>query len=155
MAGACIQKPAASVQVNPTNPTGTNSTSGVMMGLGAQATPVAFTPSGTGIVDVTITGVEVISAGAAGSTTVGGRYGTGTAPANGAADTGTHFGPASDMQFRMANVSATAGTPFTIKGRVALTAGTKYWFDLFVDQAVGTNTGGPVTIAVIIEELVS
>jgi hypothetical protein len=142
--------PAASAGFAPANPTGTaNNTTGVMMGLGSTIT---YTPTGSGKVLVNLAGVAAISAGAAGSFTLGARFGTGTAPANGAAATGTAFGPASDMQVRCQAVAAGVGAPFSIPARLSLTPATAYWFDFLVIQNVGTNTGGPVSVTAVIAE---
>jgi hypothetical protein len=152
-AQGAVVLPAASAGFAPSNPTGTsNSSTGVMMGLGST---IAYTPTGSGKVLINLAGVAAMSAGAAGSFTVGARFGTGTAPTNGAAATGTAFGPASDMQVRCANVSAAAGTPFAIPARLSLTPATAYWFDILVIQAVGTNTGGPVSVTCTIAEQLS
>lgn len=62
-------------------------------------------------------------------------YGTGTAPSNGAALTGTQVGS------QVAGNANIAGwrTPFSIGGIITgLTVGTPYWFDL----AVSTGTSG-------------
>ena len=75
----------ATQNTNATNPSGTTSTAGVMMGLGSTC---KITPAVTGRVRFTISG-SVANNNAAHSTTVGGRYGSGTAPANNAATAGT------------------------------------------------------------------
>lgn len=141
--------PAASAVFKPAAPTGTTSTTPVMMGLGSAIT---FTPAGTGIVKITVTANVIISAGVAGSVLVGGRYGTGTAPANAAAASGTVFGPATDPTIRV-GVATSAGAPLAIADRLALTAGVTYWFDLAVTQGTGSNTGGPVAVVAVLEEL--
>ena len=151
--GTWVSAPgAASVSFKPANPAGTVSTTQVMMGLGST---LLYTPAGSGVVIVTVTAVASISAGAAGAVTVGGRYGTGAAPASGVAVTGTAFGPASDPNVRVPNVSATTGTPLTIADRLALTAGTAYWFDLAVASPVGTTTAGVISICAVLEERAS
>src|SRR5258708_9986826 len=71
----------------PANPAGTVSLTAVMMGLGSTC---AITTNSSGRVLVTMTG-QARTATAAVSCTTGGRYGTGTAPVNGAAGTGSRF----------------------------------------------------------------
>src|SRR5258708_19693607 len=73
----------------PANPAGTVSLTAVMMGLGSTC---AITTNSSGRVLVTMTG-QARTATAAVSCTTGGRYGTGTAPVNGAAGTRTTFRP--------------------------------------------------------------
>lgn len=128
--------PAAPASIQPSDPTGTTSASAVMMGLGATCT---FTPSGTGQVLVTATGVFRDS-GTTGAGTIGGRYGTGTAPANGAAVSGTRFGAAAD--FSVAPTGTASGIPFCLQQVLSLTPGTTYWFDL-PTASNGTATANP------------
>jgi hypothetical protein len=126
----------------PTIPTATTSTSFVMMGLGAQGTPCRITPVVTGKVEFSISG----NMGNATNADIGTfvfAYGTGTAPANGAAATGTTPGGTGGFQGN-GNVNG-LGTPvnmlYTISG---LTPSTAYWFDL---QAKVTGGGSTVTSA--------
>src|SRR5258708_25891405 len=72
----------------PANPAGTVSLTAVMMALGSTC---AITTNSSGRVLVTMTG-QARTATAAVSCTTGGRYGTGTAPVNGAAGTGDRGG---------------------------------------------------------------
>lgn len=122
----------------PANPTGTNSATGVMMGLAA-----SITPQVTGRIKIYVTGTIVSNnnAGAGGARI---RYGTGTAPANGAALTGTAIGnPANFIQG-----SANDSTPFALVGYVTgLTAGTAHWIDVSVNtNGTGTTTISSITI---------
>jgi hypothetical protein len=142
--------PAASVAAKPANPTGTTSITAVMMGLGSSIT---FTPAGTGIVKITLTTLVQITAGSAGSVTVSGRYGTGSAPANAAAASGTTFGPATDPAVRVNTAAAGVGTPHTITDRLALTPSTPYWFDLAITSPGSGDTCLPGNIVAVIEEL--
>jgi hypothetical protein len=58
-------------------------------------------------------------------------YGTGTAPGNGAAATGTTIGGAETWSQPAAVTAADVHQPLTIPAAVAnLVAGTAYWFDL-------------------------
>lgn len=74
-AGIVLQ-PAASASFKPANTTGINQTTVVMQGLGGTVT---YTPTGSGKVIVDLIGVLSTPV-AAVSATIGGRYGTGTAP---------------------------------------------------------------------------
>jgi hypothetical protein len=113
----------AAVNAFPANPTATTSTSLVMMGLGASA-PITPNRSGT---------LLFIISGNAQNTTAGSafayqlRYGTGAAPANGAALAGTL---AATQVNDLPNSTGNA-VPFSTQGIITgLTIGTAYWFDL-------------------------
>jgi hypothetical protein len=118
---------------SPANPTGTASTTPVMMGLG-----LSITPATTGRLLVMITGMMsngTIADGASAQL----RYGTGAAPNNAAAATGTAFGKVKNM------VASTASgiQGFSLCQIVSgLTVTTAYWID------VGLNavTGGTASI---------
>jgi hypothetical protein len=112
----------------PANPTATASTTLVMMGLGATC---VYTPARTGKVLVTITcGWNTASGASVGN--IGVRYGTGTAPVNGAAVTGssTGFGggATNSFQVKAAGIGSDIGMAFA--GLLALTPNTQYWFDI-------------------------
>ena len=121
-------------QSSPTNPTGTTSTTAVMMGVAGSirmqgSKRILIMISGDISNDTTTDGVTARLS-----------YGTGTAPVNGAALTGTQVGTA---------VSFTALTgvltvPFAIQAIVSgLTLGTLYWIDL----AVAAVTGGTSSVS--------
>jgi len=120
----------AYLQTTPGNPSPTTSTSGVMMGLGATCT---FTPKTTGRMLLFLNGNFYNST--ANFSTAQAYYGSGAAPSNGAAPTGTGFG----------TVSAEQGTnevPFSNGGVVTgLSNGVTYW----VDERL-TATGGTATL---------
>lgn len=137
--------PAASA--SPSNPTATTSTSLKMMGLGAAVTPVNAAPQ----VLVIITGVAA-TATAAQSVTVGGRYGTGTAPANGAAVTGTRFGAATDPVIGP-GAAAAAGVPFTLAAVLNLSPGVPAWIDLAVSTGNASDAASVTAVGVTIAEL--
>jgi len=120
----------------PANPTAIGNTSLKMAGL-AQA----FTPSGSGQVLVIVTGTAA-TATAAQAITLGGRYGTGSAPANAAAVTGTRFGGATDQTLGPASAAA-AGIGFALTAVLQLAPGVAYWFDL----ALATANAGDVVSA--------
>jgi hypothetical protein len=119
------------------NPPAVTTTVGLMNGLGtATYGPFLFTPQFTGKVLVMIS-FFIYSNTASASLTAGMRYGTGTAPANGAANTGTGFGTAivrSGTGWTVAN----QGTFATLTGVITgLTPGTQYWFD--ISSAAGAS----------------
>ena len=117
----------SSLDASPTNPAGTSSTSAVMTGLGATC---KITPTNTGKISVSFNGNGT-------NNTIGDgyyaqlQYGTGTAPTNGAALTGTGEGA----------VTATSGTgniPFTLNANIpGLNLGTTYWLDIAQAAVLG------------------
>jgi len=93
-----------------------------MMGIAA-----AFTPTGTGKVLVVVTGFAG-TATAVQTAYTAPAYGTGGAPANGAAATGTIFGTGA-----IQGIKAQANTAFASAAFVdvlTLVPGTAYWFDI-------------------------
>lgn len=115
------------------NPTGTTS-AGVMAGLA-----VAITPVGSGRLHIVITGVLTNNTVAplVGGGTYRLYYGTGSAPANGVALTGTALGNQNSI------TANTANTPsFSLEGWVSgLAIGTPVWVDMLEGQFVaGTAT---------------
>ena len=129
----------------PTNPTGTSSTSAfVMMGLG---TTVTITPATSGKVLVIFSGTASNStSGDGGALLI--QYGTGTAPANGAALAGTQCGTAQTMT----SPSAGGKEPFSLACILAVTPGTTYWLDVAAEAATG-GTFTPFQINVSAAEL--
>lgn len=120
---------------NTSNPTGTTSATAVMMGLGST---VVFTPSTTGRVFfwcyVTLTNNTLLD-----GCTAGMRSGTGTAPANGIAVSGTQRGATKSFTSAINN----QGSMVTlVAGIVGATIGTQIWFDL----AVNAITGGTASV---------
>jgi hypothetical protein len=99
---------------------------------------------------VTVTGNTLTNTVAA-VITLGGRYGTGTAPANGGTLTGTRFGAATDQSIRAANFNA--GVPFCLNAILALTPGTAYWFDVALDTGATADTAQITSVGVTIYEL--
>lgn len=127
--------PAAPVNVKPADPTSTASTSLVMMGCGSSC---SYTPQSSGLVTVTVTGWATTLT-AVTVFTVGARYGTGTAPANGTADNLSswhRFGANGDPTPRPPVLTAYVAIAFT--DVLQLVAGTTYWFDF----ALATGTAG-------------
>jgi hypothetical protein len=113
----------ARVTAQPANPTGTTSTSFVMAGMGSTA---SVTPATSGKVAITISGQltnNTINDGC----TIRIMVGTGAAPANGAAATGTAVGTAPGQTVAAANQSL----GFSVTGlATGLTVGTPIWIDL-------------------------
>lgn len=120
---------AAPVFATPADPTGTASSTGVMMGL-AQS----ITPRGTGRVLAIVTGSMANDNAVFSGAVAGIRYGTGAAPANGAALTGTLVGgsPAVDSTVSMQRDAFAAHAVVT-----GLVPGTPYWFDLAIARVTG------------------
>ena len=127
----------ATSQATPSNPAGTTDTTGKMMGLAGTITPVS-----TGKILIIISGDianDTIADGAA----VQIRYGTGTAPANADALTGTAVGGL--VSSTNPNIAlATLTIPFSLNAVVTgLTLGTAYW----IDTGLKAITGGTATIS--------
>ena len=123
---------AGPVNFKPSDPAGTTSATLVMMGLGSTVT---YTPSSSGTCMVFVSGEVTGTAAATGG--FGGRYGTGTAPTNGAAVTGTRFGAAADPSIA-AGVAASRPGGMALTDVLTLTPGTAYWFDLALLAGSGT-----------------
>lgn len=138
---------AAHLNNDPTSPAATASTTQVMMGLGSSWT---LTPHSSGNVFIMVTGTATTNTAIA-TVKWGGRFGTGTAPVNGAADTGTHWGPGNDPSTRPS--VAAVGVPFALNAIVALTPGTTYWFDLAVSTGVAADTAAVQNLAFTVFEL--
>lgn len=123
----------ATAQSQPADPTGTTSTTMVMMGLAG-----AITPTSSGRVYFQISG-DVAQ-----STTADGAkwqlsYGTGSAPANAAALAGTQVGSNPTMTF----LTGLLKVPFCSQAIITgLTPGTAYWLDI----ALAAVTGGTATM---------
>jgi hypothetical protein len=112
------------------NPTGSASTTYVMMGLALSLAPEVATGAW-----ITADG-QITNSANNGETDVVVCYGTGTAPANGAAQTGTIVG----QPARYKSTAANDFVPFSLTSLITgLTSGTTYWIDLAV-KAVGGGT---------------
>lgn len=125
----------ATLQASPANPTGTTSASAVMMGLGSTChlTPVYSTR-----VWLKFTG-QVSNTSSAATSSYTAKFGTGTAPVNGAAATGTTIG-STIQQF-----ITTGGTASLLDGGgiiTGLTVGVAAWFDLQLAASAGTASIG-------------
>lgn len=130
------QNPVAGTLV--ASPTGIANTSGLMLGLSNLSASNIITPLLTGRVLITIQGVV------AQSTTADGafwhiRTGTGTAPSNGGALTGTQSGGQQSMTF----LTGVLKVPFSI---TTLVTGATLATALWIDLVLGTVTGGTATV---------
>ena len=128
--------PGQVVTRTPANPTAGDAATYENAGFGAIAAPNAcvMTPGSTGRVLIMWTG-NVTSNATAQTDTIQMVYGTGTAPANNTAVTGTAFGG------ELAWVSLTGQliVPFSLVGlAIGLTVGTQYYFDLATKGSAGT-----------------
>jgi hypothetical protein len=105
-----------------------------MMGLGATC---KITPVYSGRVKVEFIG-DMVNTGTATTTTNSVRFGTGTAPVNGAAPIGTVVGAALQAS---ETGSASNFVPFMNGGIITgLTPGTAVWFDLNIFGAANTTS---------------
>jgi hypothetical protein len=130
----------AVLQATPTPPTGTTSATGVMMGLG---TTCKITPVYSTRVHLAFFGNA--SQNAVSTFSIQNRFGTGTAPANGAAPTGTLIGAVASGTSPTSGYQGSFATPVIISG---LTPGTAYWFDLSLLTSGGTSTINSVSCAI-------
>jgi hypothetical protein len=130
------------INPKPVNPAGTTSTTPVMMGLA-----ISFTPLYSGRVKIIIAG-EASNNTLNDGFTVNAAYGTGAAPANGAAAIGTVVG----NTVTSTALAASELKPFTIIAVVTgLTVGTAIWVDLQLAAVTG-GTASVSNLSVIVEE---
>lgn len=126
-----LQLTSASQHATPANPGGSANTTGLMMGLGATC---KVTPTTSGRVRFTIIG-NVTNNNPNKTTTIQGRYGTGSAPSNAAALTGTLF----NNGIVWATPSGSYYAPFALEGIISgLSTGVQVWYD----ASVATNDSG-------------
>jgi len=138
---------AAPTGFTPGNPTGTTSITLVMMGLGSSCT---YTPAGSGLVVVNVTG-QVGNVTGSPADTIGPRYGTGTPPGNGASVTGTRFGTGADFSVKQPGIGQ--NVPFAFTALLALTPATGYWFDLALLTGATGDEASIVNVSMTIFEL--
>lgn len=147
-----IQTLAARQQVadfaTPADPTGTASTTFLMMGIGVS---VAFTPAAGSTRAIVLLAGQIANTNNNGITNVQMYYGTGTPPANGAAVTGTAVG--GSVSF-VATSGGGAYTPFSESVLLlSLTPGTAYWVDLAL-ASPGAGTGSVRSLDITIFSLI-
>jgi hypothetical protein len=129
----------ASLQANPTAPTGTSSGALTMMGLGSTC---KLTPNYSGRILVLFNG-SMTNSSTGGQVQSIVRWGTGTAPANGASATGTSLGALTNGYI----ATATGQVPFSNGGIITgLTPGTAYWFDEGI-QAIVSGTASLTAVS--------
>lgn len=120
------------------SPSGSGSAVGVMMGLGSTCT---ITPVYSTRIRVTFIGA-VFNNTNGNVSTYGLRYGTGTAPTNGAALTGT----ATMATIAVNHPAANVGVPFAAEALITgLTPATAYWLDLTLAASANTSNVTSVT----------
>jgi hypothetical protein len=119
------------------------STAGEMGGLGSS---IKFTPVVTGHMLIIMSGVIYTSADSAQSIAQL-YYGTGTAPAHGAALTGTAVGTKSAVE--PINGPHIEIAPFMVETYQVMTVGTQYWIDAACSANRGTCTLGQVVVTAI------
>jgi hypothetical protein len=133
-------------QFTPSNPTGTQSTSYVMMGLGGTA---KITPNGSGIILIIVSGSIINTAGSTNATNSSNlqiRYGSGTAPSNGAAVTGTAVGSAL-TQSSHNNINTFAFSLSGIASGLTISPSTTYWIDIALQDVTDPSVQGPVNLS--------
>ena len=146
--GGGIITPQAPQMFTPGNPTATSSTTRVMMGLGST---IAFTPKFRGNVMVLLIGTGSTATGAA-AFNFKAWYGTGTAPNNGDAETGT-FALGTNPQLQASSVTANQGVGWSLIGTITgLTPGTAYWLDLSLKTTNGADAAALYSITAIVWE---
>lgn len=130
----------ATLQVTPSNPASVTNATQRMAGLGADtagggASPAVITPLYSTRVLATIRGdILVGTASATGTTQM--RYGTGAAPANGAAATGTTVGAGQTLDTN--TTTNNFNFPMSVTGIITgLTPGTQIWLDLGIAATSG------------------
>jgi len=117
----------------PASPVTNATTTYVMAGLGST---VVMQPQGSGLVRATWQ-ANLENSTATDGCTIAPVYGTGTAPSEGAAATGTYW--VAGQQGQMTSATSDAQASVTVEGLLALTPGATYWFDLaFKAQGGGT-----------------
>ena len=132
--GVCLTGTGVRTQSTPANPASTTNLTGVMAGLAG-----SITPNLTGRIFLSISGTSANNTGNDGCV-VTPRYGTGTAPSNGNALTGTVAGNTGGLT---ASNGANDFSAWTAQGLVTgLMTGTAYWLD--VGEAA--STGGTCSL---------
>lgn len=125
-------------QLTPSNPTGTASATAVMMGLADGVAAGSIKLQGSGRLLIMLSG-DIKNDTTGDGATVQLSYGTGTAPANGAALAGTQVGNTESFTA----LTGVLVVPFSQQAVVSgLTVGTTYW----LDAAVKAVTGGTASI---------
>jgi parallel beta-helix repeat protein len=133
----------------PSNPTATASATGVMMGLGST---IKYTPIETGNVLIDLSGYGGTATGVV-SATITPKYGTSTAPVNGASPTGTTWGAVGSIVVQ-SPTAGVDGTGWNVKKRITgLTVGTAYWFDIELATANASDSASVTNVTCVITEV--
>lgn len=142
---ARLPTPATPATIAAQNPTGTSSTaSRKLMGLGGTAT---ITPTRTGKVLI-VANFRIANSNGAGAGGIGQiYYGTGTAPANGDAVSGTAVGTVFAMTAPSAGAFETMSLTAVVTG---LTLSTAYWVDL----GIAATSAGTLTVSEVVITLI-
>lgn len=142
----------ATGQFTPADPTTTTNTTGVMMGLGTTAT---ITTVRTTEVSVYISG-DIDTTGGGNGSQVQIRFGTGTAPANGAALTGTTAGSLNKTINPNATGLTTTFTPgrnsFSLNAIITVSLATATWIDISLAN-IGGGTSRVRDISISLHEI--
>lgn len=141
----------SSYQAQPGNPTAPSSTSAFQM----QGIAGAITPKKSGTVLVTISGNLIGSSTTAGDgVLLQGSYGTGTAPTNNAALTGTQIGNVLEYTNPTTVTAADINVPFSTQFVVTgLTIDTAYWLDLAAKSVNNASHVGLANLSVTAVEI--
>lgn len=133
----------ATYQATPADPTGqTPASPGVMMGLAGSITPKA-----TGKVQVIISGIMKLGT-AQRTANIELRMGTGSAPANNDASTGTKYGATSQIVLST-GTGSNQQYQFVVQAIVSsLTIGTAYWIDICIYHGASTCLLSPLNISI-------
>ena len=126
---------ATTVQLNGPNPTGTASTTGVMMGLGRSPGSFSIIPTSSGKVFFVITG-SLSNSASGGGAVASAYYGTGSPPVNGTTlSTGSNVGGSAFRTGSGWGINAAA--PFVLSGIITgLAPGTPIWIDISLAATV-------------------
>ena len=136
----------AATQSQPANPTAPASTAAYKM----QGLAGTITPGKTGSVLVIVSGHFVSSTVTAGDgIKVQLSYGTGSAPANGAALAGTQVGAIREYTNPAVVTAADVLVPFSVNAVVTgLSLGTPYWIDLAAESIATVSSVGVANVSV-------
>lgn len=138
----------ALTKAQPADQTARSSATFVQMGLGAAAAPCTITPTSTGRVVFTISG-DIVNNTNATTVTINLSEGTGSAPANNAAATGTVISAAPVLD----GLTSALSVPFSVTSiQTGLALATAVWFDLQLKTS-GANTGGSTNITCVAHEI--
>ena len=134
---------------NPVAPASTSSFA--MQGLAG-----SITPEITGVVEITVTGYIIDNGSGAVGTGIEGLiyYGTGSAPANGAAASGSLCGNTSVLyELAAASSAANVAQPFPLVCQATLSAGTTYWIDIVAKSLGSASAMAFSNVAISAKEL--